>query len=131
MEIRDEWIFPGDFRLETGAQAADSYMALDDKPTAIFCASDLMAIGFIKRCLSEGVRIPEDVSVMGFDDVALSAYFHPSLTTIRQDRDQIGRVAATTLLSRMRDPLNVDPNFRYTVPVELITRESTAAPKAE
>lgn len=130
LEIRDEWVFPGDFRLASGAQAADTYMALKDKPTAIFCASDLMAIGFIKRCLSVGVRIPEDVSVMGFDDVALAAYFHPSLTTVRQDRDQIGRVAATTLLARMRDPDNVAGNFRHTVPVELVIRESTGAPPA-
>lgn len=132
MEVRDEWVFPGDFRLVTGAQAADMYMALDEKPTAIFCASDLMAIGFMKRCLSEGLRIPEDVSVVGFDDVGLSAYYHPSLTTIRQDREQIGRVAATTLLSRLRDPSNVDPYFRHTVPVELINRESTGKvlPKA-
>lgn len=131
LEIREDWIFPGDFRLETGAKAADLFMALEDKPTAVFCASDLMAIGFMKRCLSKGIRIPEDVSVVGFDDVALSAYFHPSLTTIRQDRDQIGRVAATTLLARMRDPENVAENFRHTVPVELIVRESSSVPPSK
>lgn len=131
LEVKDKWIFPGDFRLVTGAQAADSFMKLDEKPTAIFCASDLMAIGFMKRCLSKGVRIPEDVSVVGFDDVALSAYFHPSLTTIRQDRDQIGRIAATTLLARMRDPETVAANFRHMVPVELIARESTAEPSSD
>ncbi|WP_380056866.1 LacI family DNA-binding transcriptional regulator [Falsihalocynthiibacter sp. SS001] len=128
MEVRDEWIFPGDFRLVTGAQAADMFLALEERPTAVFSASDLMAVGFMKRLLSEGVRIPDDVSIIGFDDVGIAAYFHPSLTTIRQDRPQIGRVAATTLLSRLRDPSNVDPYFRHTVPVELITRESTAKP---
>lgn len=128
MAVCEEWVFPGDFRLETGALAADAFMALKDKPTAVFCASDLMAAGFMKRLLAQGVRIPEDVSVMGFDDVAVSAYFHPSLTTIRQNRGEIGRVAATTLLSRLRETGDVDPFFRHTVAVELIERESTGRP---
>ncbi|SLN49832.1 HTH-type transcriptional repressor CytR [Pseudoruegeria aquimaris] len=128
LDVRPEWVFPGDFKLASGAAAAEAFLGLKERPTAVFSASDLMAMGFISRLSDAGVRVPEDLSVVGFDDIDLAPYFRPALTTIRQDRMELGRITAQTLLSRLRRPTEVQPDFLHIVPVELVERASTAAP---
>ncbi len=117
----------GDFSMKSGLQAAKSVLAMTPRPTAVFCDSDEMAVGLISGLLREGMRVPQDISVMGFDDIELAAYALPPLTTIRQHRALLGRSAAEVLLARMRgkpfDELT-------TLPVELCARDSTAAPPA-
>lgn len=122
------WIYPGDFSLESGARAADLWLGQDDRPTAVFAASDVMAIGFIGAVMRHGVAVPGGVSVVGFDDLDVAAHFVPALTTVRQPRAEIGRAAARLLLKRMRmqpaDRAN-RPNPRLVLPTELVVREST------
>ncbi|MDE0588622.1 LacI family DNA-binding transcriptional regulator [Halocynthiibacter sp. C4] len=125
MEVRDEWILPGDFRLASGAAAAETILAMDQRPTGIFSASDMMALGFMKGLLAAGIKIPEEIALIGFDDVAIAAYMHPSLTTIRQNRVEIGRIAAKALLERIQNPNKDWEHFQHIVPVELVGREST------
>lgn len=93
--------FPGDFSFEAGSRAATAFLALGDRPTAIFAANDEMAIGFIKAVTAAGLRVPEQVSVVGFDAIDFSEYCEPTLTTIVQPRGAIGRKAAEMLLARM------------------------------
>lgn len=128
LDARAEWQFPGDFSLQSGVDAADAYLALKDRPTAVFASSDLMAMGFIGRVLDAGVNVPADLSVVGFDDIGLAAHFRPSLTTIRQNRHEIGRLSAETLLQRLQNPAAVDPEARYMIPVQLVERNSSAPP---
>jgi LacI family repressor for deo operon, udp, cdd, tsx, nupC, and nupG len=129
VEMREEWIFDGDFTMPAGAQAAITWLGLADKPTAIFCASDLMAFGFISELARNGVRVPGDVSVIGFDDIEISRHFIPPLTTIRQPRTELGVTAAQFLLDAIagRGHAGAGP---VVLGVELVERESTAPVKS-
>ncbi len=127
---RADWFFEGDFSLASGAAAARLWLAMKDRPTAIFCASDAMAGGFIGALHRAGVRVPEDVSVVGFDDIEIAAHLVPALTTIAQPRRQIGETAAHKLLQLMRKT-DQQGRARDVLPVELVVRESTATPAAQ
>ena len=124
-----EWIIRGDFSLECGHEAADRILAMEDRPTAVFCSADMVAFGLIARLASHGVRVPEDISVVGFDDIDMAESYVPALTTIRQDRDRLGRTAAEQLLSRLNGTAPPGPPEEELLPVELVVRGSTAPPR--
>src|SRR5690606_29514272 len=90
---------PGAFPVETGHAAATQFLALAPAPTAAFCFSDQTALGVLAACRDLGVRVPEDFSVVGFDDLASSRYLSPPLTTISQPMREIGVRAARLLLA--------------------------------
>ena len=113
---------PGDFGMASGFAAAERILRLKTRPTAVFCDNDEMAIGLITGLLRAGVSVPGDVSVMGFDNIEMSAYCLPALTTIRQHRARLGRRAAEVLLSRMR---GAEVEANTVLGVELLTRAST------
>jgi LacI family repressor for deo operon, udp, cdd, tsx, nupC, and nupG len=125
LPVRDEWIIRGDFSLESGRQAAEQILAMQERPTAVFCAADMVAFGLISRLQESGVVVPRDMSVVGFDDIEMSGSFLPALTTIRQDRQKIGQLAAMRLLQRIADPKM--ENGVDLVEVKLVKRASTAA----
>jgi LacI family transcriptional regulator len=97
--------------------------------TALVCYNDMSAFGAIRALKDHGLTVPEDVSVVGFDDIQGAAYHNPSLTTIRQPLQDMGRVAARILLQRIRG----QATFPDSVPIlpELVIRESTCPPKAK
>ena len=113
----------GDFSLRSGHEAAGLIAALPDRPGAVFCDNDEMAIGLIQGLVQNGLSVPGDISVVGFDNIESSAYALPPLTTVSQKRARLGHRAAELLLSEIRDgPSPVDE----VLPVELIIRGSTA-----
>lgn len=124
---RPDWMLPGDFSIASGAQAAEAWLALGDRPTALFCASDQMALGFMGTVQHAGLSAPGDVSLVGFDDLEVSAHLTPALTTIRQLRRQIGERAAALLLGMIESRTQTCES--EIIPVELIVRASTAAPR--
>lgn len=91
-------IFTGDAGVDSGLKGAEALLGLPDPPTAFFCFSDLTAVGVLRGARARGLRVPEDVSVVGFDDVQLARYVEPPLTTIRQDMAEMGRRATQMLL---------------------------------
>jgi len=95
----------GLYTLESGAEAGRRYLQLADRPTGIVCASDEMAIGFIKTVSEAGLRVPRDLSVVGFDGIPFTRYYEPSLTTIVQPQAALGARGAEALLTLIRDPL--------------------------
>lgn len=109
--------------MEGGRRAARALIAGRIAPTALICANDVMAVGVLRELREHGVRVPLDVSVTGFDDVALSRYCHPTLTTVRVPRDRIGGMLCDSLLAKtvprgaIRQTIEIEP--------ELIVREST------
>ena len=113
---------------EMGFGPANELLSHGDGFTAIVCYNDLSAIGAIRALKDHGLRVPEDVSVVGFDDIQSAAFHNPSLTTIRQPLNQMGTVAARILLQRIRG----QATFPDSVPIqpELMVRESTGAPSA-
>lgn len=126
LPIRDDWFFHGDFSLQSGAEAAEKWLKLKDRPSAVFCASDQMACGFISKLSLHGLSVPQDVSVVGFDDIDIARHYIPPLTTIHQPRHKLGTKAAELLLSQIE---SASPAVRDEIlEVELIVRKSTAAP---
>ena len=121
---------PGDYSLASGVAAAQAVLSLKTRPTGVVCASDEMAIGFIKTITAAGVRCPSEISVVGFDDIEYASFCEPTLTTIRQPREDLGTTGARALLAAMR--AEAPPRERKVVlPAPLVVRGSTAkAPTA-
>ncbi|WP_299938034.1 LacI family DNA-binding transcriptional regulator [uncultured Pelagimonas sp.] len=128
LEHKPDWIIAGEFSLAAGCRAAQAWIALDDRPTAVFCASDQLAMAFIAELSRHAFKVPEDVSVMGFDDIGLAEQFIPPLTTIKQDRLMIGETAAKMLMARILPPKDKNLNHAAVLPVSLVVRKSTTAP---
>jgi LacI family repressor for deo operon, udp, cdd, tsx, nupC, and nupG len=126
LELRDEWIFTGDYVMESGVAAAAHFAALKERPTAIFSANDEMAMGVIAGLRRAGIDCPRDVSVIGFDDVAVAQNYFPALTTLRQPREQIGRLATETLINLIEGTVATAEPVRVVLRSELVLRESTA-----
>ncbi len=112
--------FPGDFGLASGRAAFDLFR--DHRPSALFFANDEMAMGFLSTAYAAGVRVPRDVSIVGFDDIHFAQSCIPSLTTIRQPRSEMGATAMRLLLSILagQAPASVR------LPFDLVIRGSTA-----
>jgi LacI family transcriptional regulator len=126
ISIEAALIQPGDFTWEAGYDAATTLLALAQPPTAVIAASDVCAIGVIEGLLAQGRRVPEDVSVMGFDDIPEAATIRPSLTTMRQDLRQIGRLATRLLVESINNPGYASKAIE--LDMTLIIRDSTCPP---
>lgn len=114
-------------RPEGGVAGAEAFLALDPRPTALFCFNDLMALGALQRLKQAGLRVPADVSVGGFDDIFLAEYADPPLTTIDQPKYQLGRDAAALLFSLLKGEQPSEPRVQ-SLPGTLVVRASTAPP---
>lgn len=122
-EPSDMFLTSDDPSFEMGIQAGKFLAKLDPHPTAIFALTDVTAVGILHGLAQMGLRVPEDVSVMGYDGIPLSAYVMPTLTTIAQPITQMGIKAVEILLNRLRKP-DLAPE-RIVLPNQLIIREST------
>jgi len=123
LPIRPEWSFGTDLGMEAGARAVRRLLAMDPAPSALFCASDVLAIGAVQECNRLGIRIPQDLAIIGFDDLEFASELIPPLTTIRVPRYEIGRAAGKLvhdcLAGRKIPERIVDLGF------ELVVRAST------
>ena len=120
-------VWQGDYQSDSGAEAAvRRFLPMADRPTAVFAANDESAIGFIKAVRDAGLSVPADVSVAGFDDIGYAALFDPGLTTMRQPRAELGRVAAEILVQRMNGNGGSPPPRITRLPCTLVVRESVA-----
>lgn len=113
-----------DFNVEGGRKEADALLGLPDPPTAIFAFNDAMAIGAIQALAARGLRVPQDVSVVGFDDTIQAAIAVPALTTVRQPLAEQGRTAVSLLLRQIENR-RLEP-LRLELATRLVVRESTA-----
>lgn len=119
----------GNHRVDGGAAAVGLLFEQARFPTAILCSNDLTALGAIRALHDRGVRVPEDVSVVGFDDIDFAVVAHPPLTTIRLSRELLGTLAFQALEKLLRSKTH--RGAEYVVGTELIVRQSTAAAPAE
>ena len=124
--IRPPQVVRGDWSARSG-YAAGQQLVGDDSITAVYCANDEMAFGLIRALHEHRIRVPQDVSVVGFDDIALSGYSSPPLTTVRQDFHQIGRELVRLVLAQLGTE-KVPRSGPVLIPTELIVRETTAPP---
>jgi LacI family transcriptional regulator, repressor for deo operon, udp, cdd, tsx, nupC, and nupG len=118
-------IAPGNFSMQSGADAMEQLLALDDPPTAVFAGNDEMAFGAVKTARLHGLSVPEDLSMVGFDDQTTAAFYNPPLTTIHTPCREIGRRATLELIEQIAGR---DVAREIVVPTRLVVRDSTAAP---
>jgi DNA-binding LacI/PurR family transcriptional regulator len=121
-----ELIAHGDGKAEGGMLAMEKLLALPEPPTAVFCYNDMSALGGLRAIHAHGWRVPEDISVVGFDDLFIASYTSPALTTISQPMRQMGRMAMEILI-KLFSGLTSKTNIK--VQGHLIERESTAQPR--
>lgn len=113
------------FSRSVGAAAMQQLFTLETPPDAVFCFNDHLALGVLRAIYEAGYRVPEDIAVVGFDDIEDGRFSVPSLTTISPDKETIGKLAVNFLLSRI-DGTRTGPPERIEVPCQLVIRESTA-----
>jgi LacI family transcriptional regulator len=116
----------GDFEIAGGVKAGEKLFDLRNPPTAVFAFNDLLAIGVIQAARSRGLRVPEDVSVVGFDDLDFSTIVTPPLTTVRQPLAEMGRTAVSMLVRLLENQRFETLHFE--LGTRLVVRESTAPP---
>jgi len=123
LAFRDDFVVYGDFYVESGADAMSRLLELPEPPTAVFAAADLMAVGALAAIGRSGRRVPDDVALVGFDDILLAGLTQPALTTLRQDKQGLGAAAGEALVALMEE--DGDAQAAITLPVELVVRGST------
>ncbi|MDN0089397.1 LacI family DNA-binding transcriptional regulator [Yersinia nurmii] len=123
--LKPQKVFYGDWSAHSGYLCAKSLLQSGTSFTAILVASDQMALGVLRALQEQGLSIPKDVSIVGYDDTDDSAYFHPPLTTVRQDFRQLGEKSLQQLVARLRTNHDTQPNALLLSP-ELVLRQTTA-----
>ena len=125
--FRPELVVHGDGKPEGGIRGMAQLLALPQRPTAVFCYNDMTALGALRQIHASGLRVPNDISLIGFDDLFIAQYTEPPLTTVRQPMRQMGRMAMETLLHLLAGSAAVQT---IKVPAELVIRNSTAHPQS-
>lgn len=125
--VKSQWVVEGRYTPPSGKEAMERLLEQAPELTAIVCANDWMAMGAIEAIYQKGLRIPEDISLVGFDDIDTAQWVTPPLTTMRQPMQQIGAKAAELLVTQ----LETDKRAREVVlfPAQMIVRQSVAPPK--
>ena len=121
-----ELVYEGNFFQPDGYAGASALLDLPEPPTAIFASNDVMAMGVMDAVRNRGLRIPEDVSIIGFDDIPQASLVHPALTTVSQPLEKMGSVATQMLLDLLNHPEKEAD--RIELPTQLIVRESCTSP---
>jgi LacI family transcriptional regulator len=121
--FREELVIEGDYQQQTGYEVTKSLLqSVDPPPTAIFASNDLEAFGAMDAARECGFRVPDDISIIGFDDTPQASFVYPKLTTVRQPLEQMGQVAVRMLLDQIKDPGR--PPQRVSLATQLIIRDS-------
>ena len=127
--VIEEFIIEGDYQQQTGYETTKRLLqSVNPLPTAIFVSNDLTAFGAIEAARECGLSIPDDISIIGFDDIPQTSLVYPKLTTVRQPLEQMGKVAVKMLLERIED--RSLPPQRVVLATQLIIRDSCAPPKS-
>jgi DNA-binding LacI/PurR family transcriptional regulator len=125
IDIREDYIHVGDYEFTSGYESVAHFLALDELPTFIHCANDLMALGLVKGLMEKGIKVPDEISVSGFDNIEACERLHPSITTMSVDLERMARECVEILFSEVQGE---DASMRkYIVPADLVVRESTVA----
>ncbi len=119
----------GSYSHDSGYSGLMQLMNLPDAPTGVVCANDVIAIGALDACQKRGLRVPEDVSIVGVDDIPMASWSMIALTTVRQSIGEIGCIAARRVVERIQGRDNLTPTHDI-LPTSIVRRKTTAAPKS-
>jgi LacI family transcriptional regulator len=121
-----EWIIEGDHTLEGGMRALDELVAMRSRPTGVLCSNDMTAIGVMREAYGRGILIPQDLSVIGFDDIRLSQFVTPPLTTVQMSQKELARIAFEALKNEAEQKPVVPGKVEFDLVTSLVLRSSTA-----
>jgi DNA-binding LacI/PurR family transcriptional regulator len=119
----------GDHTLEGGVSAMEQLLGQKEPATAVMCSNDMTAIGVLHKLYRTGLRVPDDISVIGFDDIHLAEVTMPPLTTVQMSRFEIAKAAFGALRSEVESPAQDSGRREYRISTELVVRESTGVPR--
>ena len=119
---RDDYVAEADYRYASGCTAMRRLLALPEPPDSVAATSDMSALGAMRAIRDLGLKVPDDVAIVGYDDILFASLSTPTLTTIRQDMGQLGEAACGALIELIEGRINKLP--KLVLPVELIVRES-------
>ncbi|WP_332696039.1 LacI family DNA-binding transcriptional regulator [Halalkalibacter lacteus] len=124
LDVREEWMFRDSPSIECGKKILREITSMENRPTAVFAGSDEIGVGIIKEAKSLGLRIPEDIAVIGFDDLPIAELVEPPLTTIRQPIKDMGKKTMEIMTSMLAKQSTNNEKQVYELPIQLIIRES-------
>lgn len=124
-QLSEDLVVEGDHRVAGGLDAMNRLLSLPDPPTAVLASNDLTAVGMMRAMRKAGLRVPEDISIVGFDDIGLAEFTDPPLTTVRLPRRQIAECAFEAVVSDMNAP---EWKNEYAIETHLVIRETTCRP---
>jgi LacI family transcriptional regulator len=131
LPVQKKWITECDHTLKGGVIGFGKLQALATRPTALLCSNDMTAIGVLRAAYMQGLRVPQDLSVIGLDDIDFAEFTLPPLTTIRLSRTDLARAAFEALRQQAEEPRKPGLKHEFLVSTSLVIRGSTAAPSAE
>lgn len=125
LPIHENWIMEGCFEPEDGYECMNKILSQDSLPTAVFCCNDVMALGAISAITEKGLRVPDDISIIGYDNIHSSRFYAPPLTTIHQSKSRLGAQAVNLLFERIANKDN-DSHEKHRIAIhpELVLRKS-------
>ena len=129
LKANKQWLIEGDHTLDGGRDAMQKILALQEWPTAIMCSNDMTAIGVQHALFEADLKVPDDFSLIGFDDVHLAEYTIPPLTTIRMSCKDLAQSALTNLLRHVQRTETITAPLQQNIPTRLIVRQTTGLPK--
>jgi LacI family transcriptional regulator len=131
LSVESKYQIEGNHTMEGGIDALKQLLKLPKPPTAVLCSNDMTAIGVMRQAYEEGIKIPDDLSVIGFDDIRLAQFIIPPLTTVKMSQTEIARLAFHALLSELQRKSALPDGSEYVLRTSLVLRDSTAmAPKS-
>lgn len=129
LTLDESLVLPGDFTIEGGLKVMETLLDRASPPTAVFVLNDMMAIGAISTARRKGYRVPDELSVVGFDDIELASAVNPALTTMAQPIQEMAEIATERLLEKIHSSYSDWENEQIILKAKLVVRESTAARK--
>ena len=128
LQVRPEFVVEGTHKLEGGKRGLQRLAELKERPTALICSNDMTAIGVIREAFELGIKVPQDLSVIGFDDIRMADFMIPPLTTIQMSQIELARLAFEALLKEVKRDVPAPEGTEYALKTRLVLRNSTTFP---
>jgi len=128
LPVKPDFLVEGDHRLEGGKRALKKLAELRARPTAVLCSNDMTAIGVMREAFELNIKVPQDLSVIGFDDIRMAEFLTPPLTTVQMSQSELARLAFEALLKEVKRETPIPEGSEYVLKTHLVLRNSTTFP---
>ena len=130
LPVKPDFLVEGDHRLEGGKRALKKLAELRERPTAVLCSNDMTAIGVMREAFELNIKVPQDLSVVGFDDIRMAEFLTPPLTTVQMSQSGLARLAFEALLKEVKRETPIPEGSEYVLKTHLVLRNSTTFPSS-